>query len=58
MKKVLVTGCAGFIGSNMVSFLLENTSYEIVGIDNFCGGRKNEEYIRNLAKDKRFEFFE
>ena len=32
MKKVLVTGCAGFIRSNMVTKLLEQ-GYEIIGID-------------------------
>jgi len=34
MKKVLVTGCAGFIGSNLVDKLLEQ-GYEVIGIDCF-----------------------
>ncbi len=33
-KKVLVTGCAGFIGSNLCEFLLKK-GYFVVGIDNF-----------------------
>ena len=34
MKKILVTGCAGFIGYNLTKFLLKK-NYKIVGIDNF-----------------------
>ncbi len=34
MKKVLVTGCAGFIGSNLVDRLLEY-GYKVIGIDCF-----------------------
>ena len=32
--KILVTGCAGFIGSNLSEYLI-NKGYEVVGIDNF-----------------------
>ena len=34
MKTVLVTGCAGFIGSNLTKALLEK-GYRIIGVDNF-----------------------
>lgn len=34
MKTVLVTGCAGFIGSNLTGALLEK-EYRVVGVDNF-----------------------
>jgi UDP-glucuronate 4-epimerase len=34
MKTVLVTGCAGFIGSNFCEYLL-NKNYKVVGVDNF-----------------------
>lgn len=33
-SKILVTGCAGFIGSNLTDRLLSN-GYKIIGIDNF-----------------------
>lgn len=34
--KILVTGAAGFIGSNLCRFLLEKTDFEVVAIDNFA----------------------
>jgi UDP-glucuronate 4-epimerase len=34
MKTVLITGCAGFIGSNFCEYLL-NKNYKVVGVDNF-----------------------
>ena len=33
MKKILVTGCAGFIGSQFVKKIAKN--YKVYGIDNF-----------------------
>ena len=38
-KKALVTGCAGFIGSHMCDFLINN-NYELIGIDNLSTGQK------------------
>lgn len=41
-KSILVTGCAGFIGSNFVNqFLQQFPKTEIVGIDNFATGRRD-----------------
>lgn len=37
MKKILVTGGAGFIGSNLCEHLLEN-GYEVICLDNFSTG--------------------
>lgn len=40
-KSILVTGCAGFIGSNLVrAFRKEFPKSKIVGIDNFSTGRR------------------
>lgn len=35
MKKVLITGSAGFVGSHLVDHILENTDWQIVGLDSF-----------------------
>ncbi len=47
MSKILVTGGAGFIGSNLVDKLVE-LDYEVVVIDNLCSGK--EEYLNSSAK--------
>ena len=44
-KKILVTGGAGTIGSNLVDLLAEGGAREIVVLDNFVRGRR-----ANLAK--------
>lgn len=60
-KKWLVTGVAGFIGSNLLEALLE-MGQEVVGLDNFSTGhRHNLEQVAGLvAPDKwrRFRFVE
>ena len=33
MKRLLVTGLAGFIGTNFARYVLENTDYALVGVD-------------------------
>ena len=42
MKKniIIVTGGAGFIGSNLIKFLLKKTSYKIISYDNYSTGKK------------------
>jgi dTDP-glucose 4,6-dehydratase len=55
MAKVLVSGAAGFVGSNLVDSLLSD-GHEVFGIDNFCtGGPAN---IAHLPDDKNFTFIE
>ncbi len=53
--KVLVTGCAGFIGSNIVERLLSDGHF-VVGIDNFETGHK--ENIGEFLENENFKFIE
>ncbi|MBR9678316.1 MAG: SDR family oxidoreductase [Nanoarchaeota archaeon] len=47
LKTVLLTGCSGFIGSNLTDFLLKK-GYRVIGMDNLCSGRqKNIEHLKN-----------
>ena len=49
-KRWLITGVAGFIGSNLLEELLK-LNQEVVGIDNFStGNRKNLDEVRKKVK--------
>ena len=51
-KRILVTGCAGFIGSHLCRRLLSSGA-EVLGVDNFFTGDK--ENIRDLLDNSLFE---
>ena len=58
--KILVTGSAGFIGSNLVDYLLKEGHF-VVGIDNFDEYYAKEIKISNLQnanQNENFTFFE
>ena len=54
MKKVIVTGGAGFIGSNLVKYLLKK-KYFVINIDKLSYSA-NPYNIKNLNKNKNYVF--
>lgn len=55
MKRILVTGGAGFIGSHLCEKLLEQGEY-VICLDNFFTGSKKN--VLNLINNKNFELVE
>lgn len=52
MKKVLITGVAGLLGSHFSTYLLDK-KYDVIGIDNLSGGYLD--FVdKRLIKNKRF----
>jgi dTDP-glucose 4,6-dehydratase len=55
-SKILVTGGAGFIGSNFIRYMLNKyPDYKIVNLDKltYCGNPKN---LKDVEKDPRYSF--
>jgi UDP-glucose 4-epimerase len=46
---IVVTGGAGFVGSNLISFLLKKTKFKIISIDNYSTGKKINHFIDQRA---------
>ena len=52
MKNIIVvTGGAGFVGSNLINFLINKTNNKIISLDNYSSGR-----LKNHIKDKKVKY--
>jgi len=51
IKKILVTGGAGFVGTNLINLLLKKTKHKIISLDNYSSGSK-----KNHIKNKRVTY--
>jgi len=48
---IIVTGGAGFVGSNLIELLLKKTKYKIISLDNYSSGSR-----KNHIKNKRVKY--
>tara|TARA_B100000902_G_C27290539_1_gene906873 strand:+ start:906 stop:1787 length:882 start_codon:yes stop_codon:yes gene_type:complete len=50
-KKILITGGAGFVGTNLIKLFLKRTNYKIISLDDYSSGNK-----KNHIKNKRVKY--
>ena len=52
MKKniVVITGGAGFVGTNLINLFLKKTNFKIISIDNYSSGTKKNHIRNNRVK--------
>ena len=52
-KKILITGVAGLLGSRLADWIIKNTEYKVIGIDDMSGG-----YIENVPNGVKLYKFD
>ena len=41
---IIITGGAGFVGSNLILFLLKKTDKKLISLDNYSSGSKKKSH--------------
>ena len=49
-NKILITGGAGFVGSNLINHFINNTKYQIISLDNYSSGKKKNHFKNSRIK--------
>ena len=47
---LLITGGAGFVGTNLIKYLLKKTKFKIISLDNYSSGTKRNHIINKRIK--------
>jgi len=47
---IVITGGAGFVGSNLIDFLISKTKYKIISLDNYSSGNKRNHISNSRVK--------
>ncbi len=49
-NKIVITGGAGFVGTNLIRLFLKETKYKILSIDNYSSGKKSNQIKNSRVK--------
>ena len=52
MKRILITGIAGLLGSRLADWIIKNTKHKVIGIDDLSGG-----FLENINRKVQFYKF-